>query len=640
MKKFLRITHLLLFASILILSAVFLQTIPVVRASSQFMDYFTTTPVIGSLSLSCWGAAAVGPRDQSNGLEDRTISQWCYWDGGIIKGPDGLYHMFASRWSQSAGHNGWFGSVAVHATSSNLYGPYTDQGLVWPNDASGQGHNVLPIVLKDGRYAIYCSETRRPAVVYVATNLNGPWTKLGTVSVTGPSASGFTHSNVYIMLRPDGRYGIISRDALVGVANDILGPYNITGTNIYAQTAGMPTGNVEDPCMWYSGGLYHVVANKWDTRKAYHLTSPDGISNWKLDPGFAYDPTASFIRYPNGTVNHWNKLERFNVYMENGHVVAVTLAAIDVAKDQELGNDQHGSKVIVIPFDGTSLDSGGPTPTPVSRPALAQIEAESYNSQSGIENESCSDGGQNIGYIENGDYALYNNVDFGSGVAGFQTRVASATSGGSIEIRLDSVAGTLVGTCPIIGTGGWQTWVTATCNVGGVSGTHNLYLRFIGGSGYLFNVNWFQFTNGTPTPSATPTPVGSYVRLRNVATGLYIDGMGSTANGSNACQGGNSNSANQQWTIINSGSYAMLQNRATGLYLDGMGSTSNGAACGQWGYSGSANQQWTIINSGSYVRIQNRATGLYLDGMGSTSSGSNLCQWSNSGSTNQQWQTQ
>ena len=82
--------------------------------------------------------------------------------------------MFASRWSQSAVHNGWFGSVAVHATSSNLYGPYTDQGLVWPNDASGQGHNVLPIVLKDGRYAVYCSETRRPAVVYVATNLNGP----------------------------------------------------------------------------------------------------------------------------------------------------------------------------------------------------------------------------------------------------------------------------------------------------------------------------------------------------------------------------------------------------------------------------------------------------------------------------------
>jgi hypothetical protein len=353
-------------SSVIMVGLVLLMTLLGVVYAASFIDYFTATPIIGSLSSSCWGAAAVGPRDQSNGLEDRTLTQWCYWDGGIIKGPDGLYHMFASRWNQSAGHNGWFGSVAVHATSSNLYGPYTDQGLVWPNDANGQGHNVLALVMKDGRYAVYCSETRRPTVVYVSSNLNGPWTKLGTVSVTGPSASGFTHSNVYIMLRPDGRYGIISRDALVGVADNILGPYNITGTNIYTQAAGMPTGNVEDPCMWYSGGVYHVVANKWDTRKAYHLTSPDGISNWKLASGYAYDPTANFLRYTNGTVNHWNKLERFNVYMENGHVVAVTFAAIDVAKEQELGNDQHGSKVIVVPFDGTSLDSGSPTPTPTT----------------------------------------------------------------------------------------------------------------------------------------------------------------------------------------------------------------------------------------------------------------------------------
>jgi enterochelin esterase-like enzyme len=150
----------------------------------------------------------------------------------------------------------------------------------------------------------------------------------------------------------------------------------------------------------------------------------------------------------------------------------------------------------------------------------------------------------------------------------------------------------------------------------------------------------------TPTPTATviptptPTPAGSYVRFRNAATGLYIDGMGSTSNGSNACQWGDSNSANQQWTIVNSGGYLMIQNRATGLYLDGMGRTSNGSVCGQWGSSGSANQQWTEEASGSYVRFKNRATGLYLDGMGSTGNGSNLCQWGSSGSTNQQWQIQ
>ena len=137
-----------------------------------------------------------------------------------------------------------------------------------------------------------------------------------------------------------------------------------------------------------------------------------------------------------------------------------------------------------------------------------------------------------------------------------------------------------------------------------------------------------------------PTPGGSYVRFRNAATGLYIDGMGSTGNGSNACQWSNSNSNNQQWTIIDSGSYVMIQNRSTGLYLDGMGRTSNGSVCGQWGYSASSNQQWTQETLGSNVRFKNRATGLYLDGMGLTGNGSNLCQWSNSASSNQQWQIQ
>ena len=34
----------------------------------------------------------------------------------------------------------------------------------------------------------------------------------------------------------------------------------------------------------------------------------------------------------------------------------MTLAVIDVEKEQDKGNDDHGSKVIVIPFDGAALD--------------------------------------------------------------------------------------------------------------------------------------------------------------------------------------------------------------------------------------------------------------------------------------------
>ncbi|WOO37090.1 non-reducing end alpha-L-arabinofuranosidase family hydrolase [Anaerocolumna sp. AGMB13020] len=142
-----------------------------------------------------------------------------------------------------------------------------------------------------------------------------------------------------------------------------------------------------------------------------------------------------------------------------------------------------------------------PTPTPDPRSAFTQIEAESFNDQSGIQTETCTEGGENIGYIENGDYVVYNNIDFGSGAAKFQARVASATNGGNIEIRLDSNTGTLIGICPVAGTGGWQTWTDVMSSVTGASGKHNVYLKFTGGSGYLFNLNWFKFATGSNTGS-------------------------------------------------------------------------------------------------------------------------------------------
>lgn len=98
-------------------------------ADKTFIDYFLPTPIIGSLKPDAWGAPNVLPRDPQNGLEDAAIKQWNYWDGQIIKAPDGKYHMFASRWDQAKGHNGWGGSCAVHAVSDNVTGPYIDKGL-------------------------------------------------------------------------------------------------------------------------------------------------------------------------------------------------------------------------------------------------------------------------------------------------------------------------------------------------------------------------------------------------------------------------------------------------------------------------------------------------------------------------------
>jgi MYXO-CTERM domain-containing protein len=326
------------------------------QSAPQLMDYFTPTPIVGSLSSTCWGAAQVGPRDQSNGLEDKTLAKWVYWDGGVIKGPDGTYHMFSSRWDQSNGHGGWqCCSYAVHSTSKNLYGPYTDLGTFYTFDG-GKGHNVTPFLMADGQYGVSISGVR-PAHVFTASSLDGPWTDKGDVVVNGGMC---TQCNAKIMYRPDGQYEIISSEGKLALSSNVAGPYTVQGSPFYSQASSVTDiSKLEDPSIWYSGGQYHWVTNQWAEKRAFHFTSADGIKNWKLQSGYAYDPTKDFVRYTDGTVNHWAHVERPEVYIENGHVVAFTFAAINVDKDKDVANDKNGSKVIVVPFDGVAFDSGG-----------------------------------------------------------------------------------------------------------------------------------------------------------------------------------------------------------------------------------------------------------------------------------------
>lgn len=392
------------------------QSVNTQTKAKTFIDYFLPTPPHGELSSNVWGASNVLPRDNQNGLEDTTIKQYCYWDGQIIKASDGKYHMFASRWNESSGHNGWFGSVAVHAVSDSLLGPYVDKGICWPDEASGRGHNVTALTLPDGRYAVVISETR-PTEVYVSKSLDGPWEHLGTITVEGEP--GWHGSNVSIMARPDGNFEFTQRDGRIMFSDKgILGPYKAQGGSVWPK--GIP--NLEDPCIWYSGGLYHILVNSWSTRKAYHLTSPDGINNW-TNRGLAYDPREAIVRYPDGTVNRWNKLERPSVYIENGQVVAMTFAAIDVEKEQDKGNDGHGSKVIIVPFDGEALSRLEYT---ASKPSNIEVEAAELIGGAFKVTDNTASGGNLVSLTKSGEGIKLTNVPAGSKLA---IRYASMTVG-------------------------------------------------------------------------------------------------------------------------------------------------------------------------------------------------------------------
>lgn len=170
-----------------------------------------------------------------------------------------------------------------------------------------------------------------------------------------------------------------------------------------------------------------------------------------------------------------------------------------------------GQSVVTVAMGVSGVPSSppplpSPTPPPSSRSAFELIQAEDYNSMSGVRSEVISDdGNKNVGYIEHNDYVCYKGIDFGTGATGFEAKVSSDTQGGYIEIRLDGANSPTIAKIPVTGTGGWSTYADISAAVSGLTGKHDLYLYFSGSSGYLFNIDSFRFTGGT---APSPTPVG------------------------------------------------------------------------------------------------------------------------------------
>jgi hypothetical protein len=158
------------------------------------------------------------------------------------------------------------------------------------------------------------------------------------------------------------------------------------------------------------------------------------------------------------------------------------------------------------------------------------VEATSANGTStGMNTQSCSEGGLCLGNIWTGDYSVYSNVNL-NGVTQFAVRTASGYSPGcSISVCLDSPTGTVIGTVTVPDTGGWQTWATQTCTLSGATGYHNVYLVYTG----ALNVESFAFeqegsstieaasNNGTSTGMNTQSCSEGGLCLGNIWTGDY-----------------------------------------------------------------------------------------------------------------------
>ncbi|HBF34483.1 TPA: carbohydrate-binding protein [Candidatus Sumerlaeota bacterium] len=128
----------------------------------------------------------------------------------------------------------------------------------------------------------------------------------------------------------------------------------------------------------------------------------------------------------------------------------------------------------------------------------ARVEAETICFSFGVKTEVCSAGGVNVCKIKNNSYIKVKGVDFTKDAKSFTASVASDTKGGKIEIYLDNlttgtVVGTLVGTLDVPSTGGAQEWKEKSCKIKNAKGVHDLYFKFVGEDGVLFNFDWWKF---------------------------------------------------------------------------------------------------------------------------------------------------
>lgn len=150
-----------------------------------------------------------------------------------------------------------------------------------------------------------------------------------------------------------------------------------------------------------------------------------------------------------------------------------------------------------------------------------KIEAEDYTQMEGIQLEDCTDegGGQNVAYIDAGDWLSYT-IDVKEDIefkAGF--RLASQSTAGSITFTDE--ADNDIATIDVPVTGGWQNWETA------VSETFTLPLGIqtvkITANSKDFNINWIEIKAKDDFVGIAQTNVNPLIIYPNPSNGNELN---------------------------------------------------------------------------------------------------------------------
>lgn len=298
------------------------------------------------------------------------------WGSSVVKGNDGKYHMFVSRFPKSLPfHPGWMvASEIVHAIADTPEGPYQFSDVALPARGAqywdGRStHNPRILKYQNKYYLIYMGSTHPFAnPTYEQLTLDSPWCTVGRsnkriglavadspygpwkrfdepILQTKPNTFySFLVSNPSPIIQEDGSVMMIFKgrtyigddkfsDMALGMAYapSIEGPYTVLNNDqpIF-QVDGQ--GEAEDPFLWKDSRGYHAIfkdhVSKFTGEKGGGVMahSKDGIQ-WVVDK----DPKAysRTVEWEGGKVEMQGQLERPFLLFENGKATHAFFATMN-----------------------------------------------------------------------------------------------------------------------------------------------------------------------------------------------------------------------------------------------------------------------------------------------------------------------
>ncbi len=234
----------------------------------------------------------------------------------------------------------------------------------------------------------------------------------------------------------------------------------------------------------YAWSSYDSDEDAPTTCSMVYMTSTDPLDpdSWVYGGEYLSNPSKYGFSFSN---NH-SHLQKFG---DTYYILYQTVMLLDNIGSSASGYRSIGVDVIEVDEDTVTI-----TPATMTRDGVEQLkdldafsvnQAETAVTTAGIKYHTSEDRTY-ITSISDGDWSAVSSVDFGNGANSF---AATVRGKGIIEIRLDSVDGTVVGNVQFNTGSDFQTIVCTLDKM--VSGTHDLY--FVFGGSFVFDEWQFAY---------------------------------------------------------------------------------------------------------------------------------------------------